>query len=384
MTNTFAPFATTHSLNNALLSIRRLVRYARILGVRRALNKAAARMRIRIPRIRIWQPKSPTVAVIGCGQFAFSTIGFFVESRAKLIMCFDTDTEAADSLATHYGMTVASCVDDLFNSKPDVIYIASNHASHTDYAIRAMRSGCGRVYVEKPICVSTTQLNELELCRQQSSSKLFVGYNRPFAPAIKTILNEIKNEADSQFTVNCFVSGHKLDSDHWYRNPEEGTRVCGNLGHWIDLSIHLFAAVNRSASEFRINITYSSQTEPDDNLNVCLSTENGDLISLTLTSRCEPFEGINESINIHYGNLIAKIDDFRELQLWVGAKRIRRRYFPKDVGHRNSVLQPMSDSSSRDWREVVTSTRLMLQIAEMVKTRQETSAFQLTEEECNK
>ena len=85
-----------------------------------------------------------------------------------------------------------------------------------------------------------------------------------------------------------------------------------------------------------------------------------------LSSRTEPFEGINETINIQCDDVIAKIDDFRKLTIWKNDYFFKKKYFPKDVGHRKSVNQPWG-KFKRDWHEVELSTLLMLHIKDMVE-----------------
>jgi hypothetical protein len=95
-------------------------------------------------------------------------------------------------------------------------------------------------------------------------------------------------------------------------------------------------------------------------------SEAGDLISIVLTSRSEPFEGINETINVQGSGIIAKIDDFRDVQIWHEEQYDRRRFSWKDVGHERAILQPF-DGSQRAWDEVRASTLLMLALLDMVR-----------------
>ena len=87
-----------------------------------------------------------------------------------------------------------------------------------------------------------------------------------------------------------------------------------------------------------------------------------------MRSRSEPFEGVNESINFQQGNLIAKINDHRHIQIWVGEKYISRKFWPKNVGHKKAILQPFNENTTnfRNWDELVLSTELMLVITDMV------------------
>jgi hypothetical protein len=98
-----------------------------------------------------------------------------------------------------------------------------------------------------------------------------------------------------------------------------------------------------------------------------------------LSSRTEPFEGINETINVQHNDTIAKIDDFRHLKIWKGEHLVRRRFWPKDVGHGGAIGQPFGGTMQRDWDEVVQSTQLMLHITEMVRSGARTSVFSFRE-----
>ncbi len=116
---------------------------------------------------------------------------------------------------------------------------------------------------------------------------------------------------------------------------------------------------------WQIVLTYSDQTARDDNLAITLVSDRGDLVAIVIASRTEPFEGINETINLQCGELIAKIDDFRTMDVWRRQSHSRFHYNPKDAGHDLAILQPFSEEK-RDWREIELSTCLMLFIAEMV------------------
>lgn len=361
-----------------MASLIKLARFARIYGPRRAVVKAFGRLRVgRWPTRFSWRQR-PGIAIVGCGQFAFSTIAYFVREKARIVNCFDIDDSSAESLARMYGVKVVSIAFDrlLSDSSVDCIYISSNHASHSDYAVAALAAG-KRVYVEKPVAVSMTQLAALSVTERMYRGRLFAGYNRPFAAAIRDLRPHLARP-HGPLTLSCFVSGHQIPLGHWYRRPEEGTRICGNVGHWLDLTVHLL--LWRGLPDcWRIFLQWSDSRARDENIAISIVSEVGDLVNIVLTARCEPFEGINETINLQWDNTIAKIDDFRRLTVWQDARVIRRRYWPKDVGHRRAVLQPFSDEL-RDWSEVELSSLLMLRIAQMVRDSRTTADFSFREE----
>ncbi len=354
--------------------LKKLARFTAIYGPHRTAVKAMGRLRTGGIAFGANDEALPAIAIIGCGQFAYATIGYFLREHARVVVCFDTNREAALSLArAHRDCRVVDDAQSIFDD-PDVrvVFIASNHATHADYAASALNAGKD-VYVEKPISVSLMQLTTLTRAIGSSRHAIYAGYNRPFSRAIADVRAHLGDVAGKPLTLSCFISGHVLDADHWYRHPDEGTRICGNVGHWLDLAVHLLAW-RYVPDRLRISLLWSDDAARDDDVAITIASDAGDLISIVLTARTEPFEGINESINVQWGDTIAKIDDFRRLEIWRGSQHIRRRYWPKDVGHARAIAQPFVEER-RPWREVEDSTLLMLHIMEMVQTATSSSTF---------
>jgi predicted dehydrogenase len=360
--------------------LRKLLRFVSIYGPGRTWFKVAGRLRRRIPRLH-WRRRTPDIGMIGCGQFAYATIGYFVSRAfgARFAACFDIDARAAATFARGLGVPRQCASADELLAQPGLklVYVASNHASHSDYAVAALARGLD-VYVEKPVAVTLAQLAALESARRATGRRVFAGYNRPFSAALRDYCRFVPAGTPGGISLQCFVSGHQLASDHWYRRPAEGTRICGNVGHWLDLFVHLLARRGQPR-ELEIALTWADDAEPDDNLSVSMRSDRGDLCSIMLSSRTEPFEGINETINLQHGDTICKIDDFRRLRIWQGTQLVRRRYWPKDVGHRLAILQPFRQDA-RDWQEVLLSTLLMLYITGMVREGARTGHFSFERE----
>jgi len=359
--------------------IRKVIRFIKIYGIIRTIIKVIGRSRysLSLPNFRTRR----YISIIGCGQFPFSTIAYFLyfNNESHFLGTYDIDEFKSKSLTHFYKFKKAYLKpEDVFlDEKCELIYIASNHSSHSQYAVEALNKNID-VYVEKPISTSIKQFSELLKAKKNASSKLFVGYNRPFSKAIIEISSKIENN-NQPISLSCYISGHKLEANHWYRKPEEGTRICGNMGHWIDLTIHLFNKRGRIPSFYKITISYANFSEPDDNLSVSIATDFNDMVNIFLTSRTEPFEGINETINFQCGNVIAKIDDFRSMSIWQGNNIYKRKYFPKDVGHKLAILQPFKEQK-RDFNEIKLSTLLMLLIKDMVIAKQNQKTINLFKE----
>jgi predicted dehydrogenase len=357
-----------------LIQLKKFLRYVHIYGLKRTVIKSFGRTRLKFPFSFFLMPtsifKNKNVAVIGCGQFAFSTIAYFVNSysNSRIFLAYDINNDPLESFSKFYAVKKCKTIDSIWENDINLVYIASNHYTHTTYAIEALKRGVD-VYIEKPISVNDSQLETLTNAIEKSKSRIFCGYNRPHSPAIKKLKLEMD---DSPFSLNMFIVGHFLDENHWYRNKNEGTRVCGNLGHWLDLTIHL---LNGSGiTQLDVNIIYSDENTPDDNLQVILKSNRGDLISIMLTSRSEPFEGINENICFHQRDYQVVIDDFRMATFQRLDNKEVIKYRKKDVGHKNAILQPF-ESEYRNFDEVITSSRLMLKIKNMVQSNNKYQVF---------
>lgn len=361
-------------------ALAKLARFTRIYGPGRTLYKAAGRLRLGVPAWS-WHRREPDVGVIGCGQFAFSTIGYFLRGVAghRLGACFDIDPAARDSLARALRVPQPCDSAEALLNSPGLrtVYVASNHASHSGYATQALARGLD-VVVEKPIAVTREQLVTLLRARRTARGRLFAGYNRPYSGAVRDLRTAVTVVPDQGLTMQCFVAGHQLAPGHWYRRPEEGTRVCGNLGHWLDLWVHVLSW-RGLPDRLELLLACADAGEPDDNLSLTITSDRQDLFSVMLSSRHEPFEGIQEAIHVQHGDTLCRIDDFRMIHLWQGARRLRRRYWPKDVGHRAAIRQPFDPATARDWHEVELSTLLMLHVADMVRGGMRQSQFSFQE-----
>ena len=364
---------------NAVKYLRKFLRFITIYGLSRTWYKAAGRLRLngKLPRLR---RTIPDVGVIGCGQFSFGTIAYYLRShKHRIVACFDIDREKQITYASSLGVSATPETVHEFFRYPDlrIVYVASNHASHTPYALQALSKGID-VYIEKPIVVNHAQLVELQRARARSNARVFAGYNRPFSKAVQLLREQLIVDKDKGITLQCFVTGHTIAADHWYRDAQEGSRVCGNAGHWLDLFTH-FMSWRGMPDKIQITLTVADPEKPDDNMIISIATDRNDLFSLMLTSRTEPFEGVNETINFQHNNTIAKIDDFRRITLWQNEKLLRKRFWPKDVGHRRAILQPFENNLERNWLEIVQSSQLMLHITDMLNKRTEHSVFSFSE-----
>ena len=104
------------------------------------------------------------VGIIGCGNYAFTTIAYYLRKEKGRVLrgVMDIDPHRAASLFERYGAAyhTTDAADVLSDPEIDLVYIASNHASHADYAVAAIVAGKA-VHIEKPHVVDRAQLGRL-------------------------------------------------------------------------------------------------------------------------------------------------------------------------------------------------------------------------------
>jgi predicted dehydrogenase len=321
--------------------IRKALRYTRLYGPRRTVAKVRAQYHMRrrlepLPAIATPPPSGGHVALVGCGNFAFSTIAYYLKREFGAVMraSMDTDVHHAASLCGAYGLRYYTddarrIVDD---PAIDLLYVASNHASHAEYAIDALERG-KHVHIEKPHVVSDDQLVRLCRAMRASTARVALGFNRPTS-RLGALLSERLGAQSGPAMLNWFVAGHELPPDHWYFRPEEGGRVLGNLCHWTDFVLRLVPREVR----YPITIRPTRWERSDCDIAVTYVFGDGTIAAITFSAKGHTFEGVRELFAAHRGDVLIALRDFQELVVETVARKEHVRLAFRDHGHRGRVV----------------------------------------------
>lgn len=347
--------------------IKKVLRYFRLYGVQRTLVKVKGQYHMKrkydaLPAKREGASSSQAhIGIIGCGNYAFSNIAFYLnKANPNLIRgVMDVDVDKAASLFESYGaLYFTDNVDRILNDKDiDLVYIASNHASHAEYAIRCIQAG-KHVHIEKPHVVSEDQLARLTVAmKAHASSKVFLGFNRPRTKLFQTLKTLLSKES-GPLMINWFVAGHEIADDHWYFDEKEGGRVLGNLCHWTDLTLQLVGLENAYPCQILPSVPPGSKSD----FIVSLIFADQSCATITFSAKGHTFEGVREVLNIHKGNLLGNLTDFQELSVDVVEQKVVRRQFYRDHGHSLNILNSLSSDHGEDHRYVIATAKLFLAI----------------------
>src|ERR1022692_3668736 len=122
--------------------LRKVWRYVQMYGHSRTYIKVRAQLHMRRPPKVLQAVREPTsgqsVGLIGCGNYAFSNIAYYLTHACGGVIggCMDLDRNRAASLSRHYHVPLHTGSADELLANPAIrlVYIASNHASHAEYA----------------------------------------------------------------------------------------------------------------------------------------------------------------------------------------------------------------------------------------------------------
>jgi predicted dehydrogenase len=275
------------------------------------------------------------VAIIGCGNYAFSNIAFYLRKNFGRVIgaCMDIDPHRAASLAQRYRVPVyaadaARVIDD---DRIRLVYVSSNHASHAEYAIAALDRG-KHVYIEKPHVVSEDQLERLMAAMNRNDGRVFLGFNRPGSRFGGLILDHLA-AADGAGMYNWFIAGHAIDPNHWYFDPAEGGRILGNLCHWTDFVLRMAPGV-----AFPIRITPTRAERSDCDIAVSYTFPDGTISIITFSAKGHTFEGVKEHLSAHRGDCLLSMDDYKRLTIEVVAKKKTYVNTFRDHGHERNIV----------------------------------------------
>jgi predicted dehydrogenase len=335
---------------------RKALRYTRLYGVSKTRAKIESQYHMRkrfrtLPSTAGSGMPGQHVGIVGAGKFAYSTIAYYLKRNYGRVIrgVMDVDINHAASLFGKYGLAYYTADADRVLGDPaiDLVYIASNHASHADYAIAALEAGKS-VHIEKPHVVDEDQLQRLCGAMERSTGTVALGFNRPKSAIGREVQRQLALQSGPMM-LSWFVAGHEIPPDHWYYAEEEGGRILGNLCHWTDFALQMVPTESRYPIE--INPTRSDQ--PDCDIAVTYTFGDGSIAAITFSAKGHTFEGVTERLAAHRGNALIAMDNFKTLSVDVVERKHRIRHAHRDHGHERTIcdsfelVRPSAAGSAR-------------------------------------
>lgn len=340
--------ATSYIESSLSFKLRKVFRYISLYGISRTLVKVRGQFHMQ-RQVKMegdtWQNASVRgkddpgrfVAIVGCGNFAYSAIAYYLkkESSRFLRATLDNDGNRAISLCRDYGGAYATTDMQKILDDPAIrlVFIASNHASHAEYAIACLDAG-KHVHIEKPHVVTPDQLERLLAAQTRHPDlQIHLGFNRPKSKHFQKVTEALRDQP-GPVMINWFVAGHEIPDDHWYFKEEEGGRVLGNLCHWTDLTLELVGVDNA----FPCEVIPASHHGTKSDYCAGIRFADGSVAGITFSAKGHTFEGVREVLQAHKGDALVKLSDFKESVVEIVANKSKFRTFHRDHGHRENIV----------------------------------------------
>ena len=292
----------------------------------------------------------PPAAVLGAGDYVRTEVVPAVKRAGlDLVALCDREPQIAALAARQAGFAFATtdsseAIDLL--ERPGVVVVATYHDSHAALAALALERG-HRVLLEKPAVVTEGDLDLLLRTCAGAPGRLEVGFNRRYNPLVRRARDVLAAES-GPLTVACSIREVGIEPHHWYLWPNQGTRVAGNLCHWIDLAVFL---IGRGADP--TSVTVSGRVVPGaigDDAERCFSIEfsDGSAAFLVATGRGDPVRGVQELIEARRGAVTVRLDDLWRMVVLRGGRASSRRTLWRGKGHQRMYREALGRVASGD------------------------------------
>ncbi len=279
------------------------------------------------------------IGVFGAGNFAKMVMLPAIQKAKAFAMV--SICSGKGLTAMHAGMQndfEKCCTDeDTIFQDPTIeaVFSLTRHDQHAKQVIAAIRAG-KHIFVEKPLCLTTQELSEIEQAIADSPNPplVTVGFNRRFSPAARK-LKEFFESVTAPLTVSIRFNAGDLPADHWTQHAVlGGGRIVGESCHAIDLATFLVGS-----PPIRVYAESIGDTEPhqisDDQCFITIRHSNGSISNIGyLAGGDKAFP--KERIEVIGGGKVGVIDDFRSVTTCARGK-IQTVKMTSNKGHEQEV-----------------------------------------------
>lgn len=264
---------------------------------------------------------SPGIGWAGAGAFTTRTLlpAFQAAGFDHFVSIGSASGLSAVRAAASYGFEKAVPGAEAVIADPEVevVVLATPHDTHSRLATRALRAG-RHVWCEKPLALTTGELDAVETAWRQSGRQLAIGFNRRWSPAILAAQRTLGPVAEPKLIVYRVAAG-PVPGGHWYRDRRQGGRLLGEVCHFIDTAQALVGA----PIEDVVGMPGGGGpgVQHGDDIVISLRFADGSLAAIAYAST--PAVAGKEWIEVHTGSHRLIINDFRSVDadgktLWKG------------------------------------------------------------------
>lgn len=198
----------------------------------------------------------------------------------------------------------------------DLIAISTQHNSHAKFIVEALKAG-KNVYVEKPVCLTMEELEEIEEAYRNTEGELFVGLNRRHAPLIKEIRKELQTDKIPAVYDYIANAGY-IPPDHWTQDEGKGGgRIIGEAVHFIDTIQYLDGS---RLTDLKVSFVNNPAYPKKDNAVITLHFESG-AVGTVLYTAMGSKKYPKEQLRVFSNGAVYEMDNYVGLRKYGSSKK---------------------------------------------------------------
>ena len=221
-----------------------------------------------------FSPANDILGIIGSGNFTKATVlPILSKFKANIKYLSSASGLSGTLMAKKYGVQFSTTNnDDILNDlEVSAVLITTRHDAHARMCIDALRAG-KHVFVEKPLALNQTELDQIIEIYKQSNKTLTVGFNRRFSPFVQDVKKQL-GDSNTPINVIATINAGDIPANHWTQDMNiGGGRIIGEACHFIDLITYLSSSLVESVV---MNAMGQNPADNTDNASILLKYKNG-------------------------------------------------------------------------------------------------------------
>jgi polar amino acid transport system substrate-binding protein len=307
------------------------------------------------------------VGLIGAGNFAQGTLLPLLAERAEISVRAIASASGltAKAVADRYHCQYASSDyrELLADPEIDAVVIATKHDSHGPITIDAMGANKD-IFVEKPMAISSEELDRVLRAASQTHSRVMVGFNRRYSPMLRAVRELVKGSSGA-LSMHYRINAGPLAPDHWLHHERYGGRILGEACHFVD-SLQFIAG-----SPIKRVVAEGVDSEPD-TVVVLLEFDSGAVGSIMYIA--DGHEAVpKERIEVFGHERAAIVEDFTRCVLYTPSGKRQMSSASHGKGHKEEIdafISVLKGRQPDSFQDSVAATRATLAIVDSMRSRQ--------------
>jgi predicted dehydrogenase/threonine dehydrogenase-like Zn-dependent dehydrogenase len=312
------------------------------------------------------------VALVGPGNFAKEMLMPLLRRSPEynLRWVVSSNPVNATRVQKRYGFEKATCdYDDVLKDREtNLVVISTPNNMHYRMVMDAIEAD-KPVFVEKPLCVTRQEFEDIKKAQSLHQVPVIVGFNRRYSPLVLKVKDKM-SKMDGPFLMTLRVNAGFVPASRWIQDPAlSGGRIIHECCHFFDLFNFL---LDQSDPEILVQTAgvNGSTTVARDNLAVTLKYPDGSVASLIYTALGGKSMD-RERLEVFGQGTSMVIDDFKELKTY-GQVPTRTTLKGQEKGHAPefnelSKLLHGEKSTVITTDEVIAATELTFRVDEALR-----------------